>query len=64
MAVAIVDLDAGREIHDVQVILGINGRRTRFDEVAVLHAALTPDEFRLVGMARTAPQRQQEAPHA
>ena len=47
MAVAVEDLDAGGEIDDVEAVLAVDGDGAGLDEVAVLHAPVTPDQFRL-----------------
>src|SRR5262249_37946742 len=44
-AVAVVNLDAGGVIDDVQAILTVDGDGAGADEIAVLNAAAAPDDF-------------------
>src|SRR5262249_19853399 len=46
LAVAVIDLDAGREINDIKTILFVDGNSSRPHQVAVLHAFLAPDYIR------------------
>src|SRR5207247_4033392 len=59
MAVAVEDLNAGREIDDVQAVVGVDGSGARFDEIPFADAALTPDELRLRPRPAAAGQEQQ-----
>src|SRR5262249_35416490 len=51
LAIAVVDLDAGGEIDDVEAVLGVDGDGPGFDHIAVHDTAVTPDEFRFGGVA-------------
>src|SRR5262249_51372461 len=53
LAVAVVDLDAGGEVHDVEAVLVIDGDGPRPGQVAVVDAAFAPDQFRRAGLAAT-----------
>src|SRR5437762_988827 len=46
-AISVVHLDARREIHNIQPVLGINGYGARTNEIARLRAALAPEDLRL-----------------
>jgi hypothetical protein len=60
VAVAVVDLDAGGVIDDVEAVVTIDGDGAGPDEVAVLNAFVAPDQLRLgVGTAAAREGRQQ-----
>jgi hypothetical protein len=56
--VSVIDLNAGREIDDVEMILAINRNRPRFNEIARLDAALAPHFFRRCGGTTAAGEEQ------
>ena len=58
-SVAIVDLDAGGEVHDVEMVRAVDGDGAGADQVAVLHAFAAPDTLRLRMLAGTARQHPQ-----
>jgi hypothetical protein len=63
MAVAVEDLNSGRVVNDIEVVLGIDGRGSRLDKIAVLDAALPPNQLRLgLRSATAAGKEPQKAP--
>src|SRR5207245_9730694 len=63
MAVAVEDLNSGGVVNDLEAVLGIDGRRSRLDKIAVLDAALPPNQLRLgLRSATAAGKEQQKAP--
>jgi hypothetical protein len=58
MTVAIKDLNACREIDDVEVVVFVYGGRAGLNEVTRLNAMMTPNNFWLAG--RTAASCQQQ----
>src|SRR5262249_27867330 len=55
------DLNAGREINDVQAVLGVDGGGTGTGEIARLRAELPPDDFRLGMRSAAACQKEENA---
>ncbi len=45
VSVAIEDLDSPGGVNDIEVIVGVDGQRTRFQESPVGFSATPPDEF-------------------
>jgi hypothetical protein len=59
LAVPVEHLDARREIDDVEAVAAVDGHRPGPDEIAVLHAAPAPDQFRLRLRPTTAGEKHQ-----